>query len=474
MLGEYSPKLNRGLCIVLFLLSAFLLFFNLGKDAFIDYDEATYATVLRESILSENYITFSYLGEPWFDKPPLYFWLAGASVKLFGMNEFAERLPSAVAGLLLVILLYHTTLRLTKNPIAAFFAGAILTTNSSFIDAARQMRLDVPVTLCIVATIYCFLRRKDNARWLVGIGVAIGFGILMKSVIGFLAIPIICIISMFERDWSWLKQKWLWLGAVGFFLVVVPWHYASFSHFGPIFWQEYFGKHIMSRFNSNMLGGNITILDYVRNLFKLTEPWVLVFCGTLAWLILNFKKNKEALRLPLALSLSAIFIFCLFSMSRTKLFYYLMPLYPLWALAIGLSFNVYHRSLVEFEQKILVGFFAILTLVGLASGINFGWNVADTDYFRAFTEEEKKIGLLLDQNISTEKIYVHNHLYWETLRYYNGGRSLEVPSSGVPDEPFFIITDPRSVPTEIQKRMVTPMYTGKYLWLVNVESNFRN
>ena len=211
MLGEYSPKLNRGLCIVLFLLSAFLLFFNLGKDAFIDYDEATYATVLRESILSENYITFSYLGEPWFDKPPLYFWLAGASVKLFGMNEFAERLPSAVAGLLLVILLYHTTLRLTKNPIAAFFAGAILTTNSSFIDAARQMRLDVPVTLCIVATIYCFLRRKDNARWLVGIGVAIGFGILMKSVIGFLAIPIICIISMFERDWSWLKQKWLWL-----------------------------------------------------------------------------------------------------------------------------------------------------------------------------------------------------------------------------------------------------------------------
>lgn len=79
-------------------LAAFLYLFNLARLPLEDTDEATYAMVVREMLRSGHYLTPTLHGRPWIDKPPLLFWLTSGSAKLFGLNEFALRLPEAIFG----------------------------------------------------------------------------------------------------------------------------------------------------------------------------------------------------------------------------------------------------------------------------------------------------------------------------------------------------------------------------------------
>lgn len=451
----------------------FLLLSNLGDGAFIDYDEATYAQVIRESENRGDFLSFTYLEEPWFDKPPLYFWLAEGSAKIFGHNEFALRLPAALTGILLVILVWHISFMITGSPFAAFLGGMALATNGAFIDAARQVRFDVPVTLFIMTAIYCFLRsRKGSEVWLIGIGISIGLGVLMKSVIGFLSLPAIAIISLFTREWLWLRSKWLWTGAFASLLIIVPWHAYEMAKFGSVFWDNYFGVHILKRFESKMLGGNVTVWTYFKNLFRLTEPWVLAASGSALWLALNLRK-QTALRLPASFMAGSIFIFILFAISRTKLFYYLIPMYPLWSLSIAISFHRFTEHREDLEKKIYTGLAGVLIFAGLAGGLHTGWNISDADGFKAFTEEERKIGIVLSADIASagkkRKIYAHNHLYWETLRYYSGGERIETLPQETPKESFYLITA-GPPPRTGEARRAFMLYQGNYLALLKVDS----
>ena len=130
---------------ILFLLSLLFSLTNLGKWAFMDYDEAIYAKVYHESSTRNNFFTFTYLNEPWFEKPPLYFWLAKGSTTLFGKNEFSLRLPSAILTTISILLVFLIAFELTRDWTAALLSAAILTTTAYFLFTGRQLRLDIPV-----------------------------------------------------------------------------------------------------------------------------------------------------------------------------------------------------------------------------------------------------------------------------------------------------------------------------------------
>ena len=78
------------LCFVLF-------FYGLGNIGLVGPDEPRYAAIAREMLTTGNYITPRLYGAPWFEKPPLMYWLAALGYKLFGFNETGARLPSALA-----------------------------------------------------------------------------------------------------------------------------------------------------------------------------------------------------------------------------------------------------------------------------------------------------------------------------------------------------------------------------------------
>ena len=173
MENNKSRKYGLILCLLVIILSIFLFTFKLGSDAIIDYDEGIYAQVTFQTIKSDDLLTLK-IDKPWFEKPPLYLWTVIASEKIFSSSEFSVRLPSAIAGILTVILVMLIMYEITTNLYVSSLGGLILTLTPTFVEAGRQLRFDVPVTLAIVLSIYSFIKARKNPWWYIGIGVGIG------------------------------------------------------------------------------------------------------------------------------------------------------------------------------------------------------------------------------------------------------------------------------------------------------------
>ena len=103
----------RLLWIILILSTLYLCYFqNLGALGLVGPDEPRYAWIARDMQETGDYITPRLYGKPWFEKPPLYYWSAALSFKLFGVSETSARLPSAICALLATLALAWLALRL--------------------------------------------------------------------------------------------------------------------------------------------------------------------------------------------------------------------------------------------------------------------------------------------------------------------------------------------------------------------------
>jgi len=91
--------------MIILLGMVFLLPF-LGSVNLLDWDELIFAESAREMMISGDYLTVSINFEPFFEKPPLFIWMQVASMKLFGINEFAARFPNVICGILTLIVLF--------------------------------------------------------------------------------------------------------------------------------------------------------------------------------------------------------------------------------------------------------------------------------------------------------------------------------------------------------------------------------
>lgn len=109
--------------LILVLLGSVSWFSFLSRVHLIDWDEANFAEISREMLVlndfSRTYINF----ELFWEKPPLFFWLQAASMKLFGVNEFAARFPNAVAGILTLLLLHHLGRKLVDLQMGRIWSG---------------------------------------------------------------------------------------------------------------------------------------------------------------------------------------------------------------------------------------------------------------------------------------------------------------------------------------------------------------
>jgi len=429
--------------LALMAIGAFFLLFRLGDLPFADYDETSYALIISEAIANKDYLSFTHLGHDYFEKPPLYFWLAIGSSKIFSPPEFAMRLPSVLFCLLAIVFTWLMVLYLTENKTAAFLAGLALILTGEFIFASRQIRMDVPVAAAILFSVYCFVRGLGKPKWFLGIGIGVAAGFLFKNVIGLFSLPIILIFAFVCKKWSWLKSGYFWLSAVIALALLAPWHIYQTLKFGQEFWRGYFLQHVLGRFSEPIIGGQISIFHYIKYLFMLVEPWMVVFVLVLLWYI--FKRAWRIDKAPLAFLGGAIFIFAVFSIAQTKLFYYLEPIYPFIIIFITLTILLIYDSWqkpASDKKKIFAFFIGLLIVIGL---INLYWQVFDlrkgfTDEYPT-AQEEMRMGQYLLEHPSPAKVYAFNWLYLETLRYYSQGREISVlvNTLDVDDESFFLI-----------------------------------
>ena len=132
------------------LISLFILSFliKLGSSPLLEIDEAVYAEVAREAFISGDYFSTYYNFETEFSKPPFQYWLLQISYAIFGINEWAVRLPSFIMALGVLFLTYRFGKNI-RSPDTGLWACLVLCANPGFYSMMRDARMDITLTFFI-------------------------------------------------------------------------------------------------------------------------------------------------------------------------------------------------------------------------------------------------------------------------------------------------------------------------------------
>ena len=133
---------NHILLIILIVLFGFFFFYRLDYQTLASWDEAWYASISRNMVKTGDYINMTWNAYPYYDHPPMGFWLIASSYKLFGINEFTTRLPSAILSIFTIILVYLTGIQLFKNKFVGYVAALMLGTSVWYLIRVRSGNLD--------------------------------------------------------------------------------------------------------------------------------------------------------------------------------------------------------------------------------------------------------------------------------------------------------------------------------------------
>lgn len=359
-----------------------LIFWDISKNKLIDWDEAIYAEVSKNIIKTGDYITLHWdIGSNWFEKPPLYFWLSSTFMRVFGINEFSARLPSAIAAFLSVIVVYFFAKYLFKSRLVGFLSGLMLVTTAHVWYYGRLGMLDVTVGFFILASLFFAYKFLETYKYKFAVysGLLTGFAIMTKAIVGLLPVGIIFIYLIYLIISNQIVLKKVLLGTlyylVSLVVIAVPWHLISYIEHGQRFIDVYIKEHILGRGLTNVQGKTRPFFWYIDVLRVSMRGWFLILIPSFVYAVIKaFKRDNKYVYLLIY----SLVTFLFFSISTSKLIWYLIPIYPpLVILNAAFLFFVLKktyaflssRNFGSFSQYInyknLVGVFSIMFTLGL-------------------------------------------------------------------------------------------------------------
>jgi 4-amino-4-deoxy-L-arabinose transferase-like glycosyltransferase len=233
------PLLIFGAALVFFLL------FN-ASIPITDPVESNYALTAKEMFLSGDWLSPSIYGQFWYDKPAMIYWMIAASFKLFGINEFAARLPSAVFSAASVAYIYHFAGKLFANRRIGLYAAVVLATSLEYWVLAKMVITDAVLfffTSVSLGALYFSLEARGK-YWYVWAYAAAGMAVLTKGPIGIL-LPglMILLYILITNRWHHFSRLHIFPGLVIFFVVSAPWYVAMYKIHGNAFIDTFLGLH---------------------------------------------------------------------------------------------------------------------------------------------------------------------------------------------------------------------------------------
>jgi len=323
--------------------------------------DAVQAQAARNMLASGDWVTARLDGVAYLEKAPLNYWMIAVAYRIFGVHDWAARLPHALAVILLCWLTYRFG-RWAFDETTGLYAAVALSTSVGLFLFTRILIPDATLTLTIAGAIWAWLRLLEpdtesglidsGLRWSFLLGLCLGSGLLLKGLIA-AVFPVgaaLAYMAVTRQLFSWDAWRRLHLGfAIAIALAIaVPWYvlatlrnppYFAFSlHSGPgeyrgFFWFYFFNEHLL-----RFLG-----LRYPRDYDTVPRFWFWIL--NLLWIFpwsfyllsapaLDYKSASRAgrTRLMALCWIAAVMLFFTFSTTQE---YYSMPIYPALALLAG-------------------------------------------------------------------------------------------------------------------------------------------
>jgi 4-amino-4-deoxy-L-arabinose transferase-like glycosyltransferase len=407
-----------------------------------DPSESRYASIASEMVNSGDYIMpqIWIKGKliPFMSKPPFAFWMTALSIEIFGTNEFAVRIPSFTAGLLMLLLMYYILNRYKERD-TALTAVIITATSGGYYLLSSAVLVDIWLCLFSIGAIflyYGFLKENNRKRGKLlslGIFIFLALGILTKGPVAliFFGLPVFTY-TVLNADFSPLKKVTWFTGIPLFLLISLPWFILAEKH-TPGYLHYFFINENFMRFVSpdksldlySAISHAVPKGTAVAYTLLVCLPWTLFLP-----LFYSIKKGKvtalfEALKAELKRIKTNLFkkeSFSLFTSGLVSitLFWcissHLMPYYmvltvPLFSVYAAEIFRKYNFKL-EYILKISA-LLLFLYLIAYVPGFIFVDRYKSTKYIT-----QKAVEILKDENISGKIVFVRRVKY---STYFYGG-----------------------------------------------------
>jgi len=383
---ENSP-LAWTLAILWLLVVGWLAFFwNLGRNGLLDETEPLFVEAARQMTVTGDWITPYFNGVTRFDKPPLIYWLMAIAFETFGVNEWAARLPSALAGLFLTGFCFYTLKRFgfaanqrakvkgeREEYPAPLPLSATSTTSSSNQVKQKQLWLtawlgatmvalhpltfffgrigysDMLLSACFGGALLAFFlgyaqpeRQGVQSFWYLAFYLLIALAVLTKGPVGFVlpGLIIAAFLLYLGKAREVLREMRLVRGTLLVLALILPWYILVTLANGEAYIDSFFGYHNLERFTSvvNQHKGPwyfhflIVLLGFA--------PWSIYLPVAIARLQVFQRRHWQNQPRSLHLGLLALFWFVgvlgFFTIAATKYFSYVLPLMPAASILVAL------------------------------------------------------------------------------------------------------------------------------------------
>ena len=397
---------------VVWILSIGLLafFWNLGSTGLLDETEPLFVEASRQMTITGDWITPYFNGVPRFDKPPLIYWCQAIAFLTFGVNEFAARLPSALAGLALTGFCFYTLryfgsssgessnsqFPIPNSPfpiphspsqwqswLIASLGAAMVALNPLTLFFGRTGYSDMLLSLCFGGALFAFFLgyaqpdRKVQERWYLAFYILSALAVLTKGPVGIVlpGLIITAFLLYVGRFKEVLGEMRVVRGALIFVAITLPWYILVTLRNGDAYINSFFGYHNFERFTSvvNEHGGPW----YLHILIVLAgfAPWSIALPAAIAHINIFQRQHWQRSSRSTHLGLFALFWFAIvlgfFTVAATKYFSYTLPLMPAAAILLALWWShqivkgqFFHQTNYSLKLTSILGILLFLALAG--------------------------------------------------------------------------------------------------------------
>ena len=330
------------LCCIAYLLGIFLV-------PLMDVDAAQYASISSEMLQRNSYLQLYDLGRDYLDKPPMLFWLSALSMKIFGIQDWAYRLPSFLFSVLAIYSTFRLALLFYKKEIA-ILSGLVLATCQALFLINHDVRTDTMLMGWVIFSLWQLAAWYDAKSWLHFLlaFLAIAGGMMTKGPIALL-IPVFAFVPHFilRREWKQLFRVEYIVGLIIIIVALFPMSWGLYQQFDlhpgklingiPIksglrfyYWTQSFG-----RFTGENYYHEMSYFSFLfENMLWSFLPWIIFLTIGLIYELIVLVQNRFKLTLKEEWISTGGFIitYCILARSQAQLPHYIFVVFPLAAI----------------------------------------------------------------------------------------------------------------------------------------------